>query len=92
MFIHGKTGKKHYSVREKINYYTRVIKGKEQGVSAATKRKAPLRLKTLQRINEQSYDTPRIIVTDDKHFGNKESKPRMCVALKEDAKGSVLVK
>lgn len=90
MFEHGKTGKKYYSVREKINYYNRVIAGKENA-SAATKRKAPLRLKTLKRLNEQDYETPRLIVTDDKHFGNGISKPRMCVVIKEDKKGRLLV-
>ena len=91
MFIHGKTGKTYYSVREKINYYKRVINGTEKNVSVATKRKAPLRLKTLQRINEQDYSEPRLIITDDKHFSCGMSKPRMCVAVQEDNKGRVLV-
>lgn len=91
MFVHGKTGKKYYSVREKINYYKKVIAGKVPDAPATTKRKAKLRLKTLNRINTQSYSDPKLIVTDDKHFGNGISKPRLCVAVKEDQKGRIMV-
>ena len=91
MFVHGKTGKKYYSVREKINYYKKVIAGKVPEAPAETKRKAKLRLKTLEKINTQSYDDPRLIVTDDKRFGNHISKARLCVAIKEDQKGRIMV-
>ena len=90
MFIHGKTGKKYYSVREKINYYNKVIAGKVDA-PVATRRKAKARLKTLNKINNQTYDEPKFIVTDDIHFGNQISKPRLCVAVSEGSKGRVVV-
>ena len=82
-------GKKYYSVREKINYYNKVIAGKVDA-SAETKRKAKLRLKTLNKLNTQNYYEPKFIVTDDNHFGNK-SKPRLCVAISEGTKNRILV-
>lgn len=90
MFEHGKTKKKYYSVREKINYYKRVIAGKQQA-PAATKRKAKARLRTLERIDSQSYIDPTLIVTSDKHFGNAVAKPRLCVSVGVDSKGRLLV-
>lgn len=90
MFIHGKTGKKYYSVREKINYYNNVIAGKIDAPTA-TKRKAKLRLKTLNRINAADYSEPSLIVTNDKHFGNGINKPRACVVIDTDSKGRLLV-
>ena len=91
MFIHGRTNKVYYSVREKINYYKNVI-NKKINVSAEIRRKAPLRLKTLNKINNQTYDEPTLIVTDDKRFGNPISKPRLCVAYKTDSKNRVIVR
>lgn len=88
MFIHGKNNYVCYSVREKINYYKKVINGKINA-SPKTKRKAKLRLKTLEKINRQSYNEPRLIITDDTHFGNSMSKPRLCVAYGEDNKGRI---
>ena len=90
MFVHGKTGKKYYSVREKINYYKKVIAGKVPDAPAATKRKAKLRLKTLQRLNNRDYSEPCLVVTDDKHFGST-SKPRGCVVVDCDQFGRLLV-
>ncbi|MDE5601612.1 MAG: hypothetical protein K2J16_03855 [Clostridia bacterium] len=90
MFKHGMTGKTYYSVREKINYYSGILKGKTPS-TPELKEKAKKRLPELQRINEQSYNEPKIIVTDDKKFGNGISKPRLCVAVKEDDKKRVLV-
>ena len=90
-FEHGKTGKKFFSVREKINYYKDVISGKRKNVSVVVKRKAKIRLRSLIKINNQSYDEPRLIVTDDKHFGNNISKPRLSVAYGEDSKGRIFV-
>ena len=81
--------KKYYSVREKINYYNKVIAGKVDA-SAETKRKAKLRLKTLNKLNTQNYYEPKFIVTDDNHFGNK-SKPRLCVAISEGQKTEFLL-
>ena len=91
MFVHGKTGKKYYSVREKINYYKKVIACKVPDASAATKRKAKLRLKTLQRLNNRDYSEPCLVATDDKHFGNSTSKPRGCVVVDCDQFGRLLV-
>ena len=90
MFVHGKTNKKYYSVREKINYYNKVLKG-QIVAPLKTRRKAKLRLKTLNKINNQLYNEPRLIVTDDKHFGNSISKPRLCIAYGTDKKGRIKV-
>ncbi len=90
MFEHGKTKKKYYSVREKINYYKRVIAGTQQA-PAATKRKAKARLKTLEKINTQTYEEPTFIVTNDKHFGNSIDKPRLGIVIDTDSRGRLLV-
>ena len=90
MFIHGKTNKKYYSVREKINYYKKVIAGTQQA-PASTKRKAKARLRTLQRIDAQTYREPTFIVTNDKHFGNKINKPRLGIVIDADNRGRLLV-
>ena len=89
MFKHGMTGKVYYSVREKINYYKAVIAGKKDA-PATTKRKAKLRLKTLEKLNARTFDEPTLIVTDDKHFGHKMSKPRACVVVGQDKKNRLL--
>ena len=67
MFTHGRTNYTYYSVRVKINYYKKVINGRIQA-SVKTRRKAKLRLKTLNKINKQSYNEPRLIITDNTHF------------------------
>ncbi|MBQ2710798.1 MAG: hypothetical protein IJF66_02510 [Clostridia bacterium] len=90
MFTHSLTKKVHYSVREKINYYNKVVAGKIS-VPAKVKRKAKLRLKTLNQLNNQSYLEPTLIITDDKHFGNSISKPRLCVAYGIDDKNRIRV-
>lgn len=90
MFKHGKTNYTYYSVREKINYYKSVIAGNREA-PVATKRKAKARLKTLQKINTQSYAEPTLIMTDDKHFGNGMSKPRIGVVIATDEKNRLLV-
>ena len=90
MFKHGKTGYIYYSGREKINYYTDIIKGK-RAADDTLKAKAIKRLPELQRLDKQSYSEPKVIVTDDKKFGNGISKPRLCIAVKEDNKKRVLV-
>ena len=41
--------------------------------------------------DKQSYNEPRFVVTDDKLFGNKISKPRLCVAVTEDSKLRVML-
>lgn len=86
MFKHGMTGKVYYSVREKINYYKAVIDGRRDA-PAATKRKAKLRLKTLEKLNARTFDEPTLIVTDDKHFGNTIHKPRLGVVVADDERG-----
>ncbi len=91
MFKHGRAGKVCYSVREKINYYKKVISGNITDVPVSTRRKAKARLKSLEKINNQSYDEPRLIVTDDKHFDHKMSKPRLAIAYGENSKGNIFV-
>lgn len=86
MFKHSLTNKKYYSIREKINYYERVISAKEKDVSAKTKRKAPLRLKTLHKLNNRNFDEPTLVVVNDKQLGNPIAKPRLAVAYKMDEK------
>ena len=90
MFKHGKTGQTYYSVREKINYYTDIVKGK-RAADDRLMAKAKRRLPELQQIDRQSYSEPKVIVTDDKKFGNGMSKPRLCIAVKEDSKKRILV-
>lgn len=90
MFKHGKTNYVYYSVREKITYYTDIINGK-RAADDKLKAKAARRLPELQQIDKQSYFEPKVIVTDDKKFGNGISKPRLCIAVKEDSKQRVLV-
>ena len=89
MFKHGKTNQVYYSVREKINYYSGILKDKT--AKPELKAKAIRRLPELQCIDSQSYDEPKVVVTDDKKFGNGMSKPRLCIAVKEDNKKRVLV-
>lgn len=86
MFKHGMTEKVYYSVREKINYYKAVIDGRRDA-PAAIKRKAKLRLKTLEKLNARTFDEPTLIVTDDKHFGNETHKPRLGVVVAQDKRG-----
>jgi len=90
MFIHSKTNKKYYSVREKIKYYKSIIEGK-LNVDISTKRKARLRLRSLYKIEKQSYSEPTLVVTDDSHFGNGVKKPRLCVAFGIDNKQRIKV-
>lgn len=90
MFKHGKTNYVYYSVREKINYYTDIVQGKI-AADDKLKAKAARRLPELQQIDKQSYSEPIVIVTDDKKFGNGISKPRLCIAVKEDNKKRILV-
>ncbi len=89
MFKHEKTGKVYYSVREKINYYSDILKGRIPA-SRELKAKAKQRLPELQSINVQTYDEPAMIVTDDKRFGNAISKPRACVVVGQDSKKRLL--
>lgn len=90
MFKHGKTNKIYYSVREKIRYYTGILDGKIAATDQL-KKKAKRRLPQLKRIDKQSYAEPKVIITDDKKFGNGISKPRLCIVIKEDNKQRLFV-
>ena len=91
MFKHGKTDKKIYSIKEKIKYYKGIINGSVECNDTKTKRKAKLRLKSLQKLDNRTFDEPTLIVTDDKHYGNKIAKPRLCVVTAKDNKGRLFV-
>ncbi len=95
MFEHGKTKKIYYSVREKINYFKGILSGKGlkpgQRLPAYKKAYAEHRLSVLQGSIKNSYNEPDIIVTNDKYFGNKISKPRGCIVIDEDNKDRILV-
>lgn len=90
MFKHSKTGKTHYSIREKINHYNGIISGKKEGTTSQ-KRKARNRLSFLKKLDSRTFDEPTLIVTNDRHFGNPIDKPRACVTIDRDSKGRVLV-
>ncbi|MCM1305888.1 MAG: hypothetical protein NC037_00290 [Bacteroides sp.] len=89
MFIHGKTGKKYYSVREKLNYFKTRISDKS--LSEAQRKYAKTRISELSSINERTYNEPRLVVTDDKVFGNQIHKPRLCAVIDEDKSGKLFV-
>lgn len=90
MFIHGKTGKEYYSVREKIKYYKKRAFN-DNTITAKQKKYALKRLSELSVIDKSDYREPTMIVTDDKHFGNKISKPRACVVVGQDIKKRLIV-
>lgn len=90
MFKHEKTKHIYYSVHDKISYYTDILNGKIAATDQL-KKKAKRRLPQLKRIDKQSYAEPKVIITDDKTFGNAISKPRLCIVVKEDAKHNLLV-
>ncbi len=89
MFIHGRTGEKIYSVREKIKHYSKIAYNDKLATSAQ-KKHALQRLDELKAIDSCKYDEPTMIVTDDKHFGHKMSKPRACVVVGQDSKNRLL--
>jgi len=95
MFEHGKTKKVYYSIREKINYFKGVLKGKGlkpgQRLPGYKKAYAEYRLAVLTGSIKSTYKEPSIVVTNDKFFGNKLSKPRGCVVIDEDNKDRILV-
>ena len=94
MFIHGKTNKIYYSVREKIKYYNDCLKGKflkpGQRLPAYKKEYAEFRIAQLKGSIKDKYNEPTIIVTNDKFFGNPIAKPRLSVVIDEDNKGRIL--
>lgn len=89
MFIHGKTGEKIYSVREKIKHYSKIAFN-DKTATPTQKKHALQRLDELKTIDNALYNEPTMIVTDDKHFGNKMSKPRACVVVGQDNKKRLL--
>ena len=89
MFIHGRTGKKIYSVREKIKHYSKIAYN-DKLVTPAQKKHALQRLDELKKIDSCTYNEPTMIVTDDKRFGNAISKPRACVVIGQDSKKRLL--
>lgn len=95
MFKHGKTGYTYYSVNEKINYYTAMLKtcktADGKPISKAKEDYARSRLSLLQGLKSRSFVEPDLIVTDDKCFGDPISKPRLCVVIDADNKGRVFV-
>lgn len=90
MFVHGKTKKTYYSIKEKIKYYKGVINGTIKS-DVKTKRKAKARLKSLTKLDSRSFNEPTLIITNDNHFGNEMSKPRLCIVTAKDNKGRVFV-
>ena len=89
MFIHGRTGEKIYSVREKIKHYSKIAYN-DKSATSAQKKHALQRLDELKAIDSCKYDEPIMIVTDDKHFGHKMSKPRACVVVGQYSKNRLL--
>lgn len=93
-FTHGRTGYTYYSVNEKINYYTGMLKSGKTAdgkpISEAQEDYARGRLSVLQGLRSRSFAEPTMIVTDDKHFGNAISKPRACVIVGVDKKNRLL--
>lgn len=89
MFKHGMTGKVYRSVREKLNYYKKRIDDKS--LTVGQREYAKQRIGELTALNEQSYDEPVMIVTNDKHFGNGIAKPRACVVVGKDDKNRLIV-
>ena len=90
MFVHSKSGKVYYSVREKINHYKAIIAGKKQ-VPDYVRARAERRLRELQALEQRSFDEPTLVVTNDSKFGNPVSKPRLCVVVDKDDKGRLYV-
>lgn len=95
MFKHGKTNYTYYSVNEKIKHYNNILKtGKTSDgkhLTASRKEYAENRLWQLNNLKGRSFNEPDLIMTNDKHFGNAISKPRVCAVIDTDNKGRVLV-
>ena len=65
MFIHGKTRKPYYSIREKIKYYNKRAYNDET-ITFEQKAYALKRLGELKALNKLPYNEPRFVVVDDK--------------------------
>lgn len=90
MFIHGKTGQVYYSIKDKIKYYSKRAFN-DKTITPEQKQYALKRLNELKALDKSAYDEPDLIITDDKHFGNGISKPRLCAVIDKDSKGRVCV-
>lgn len=90
MFKHGKTGQQYYSIRDKIKYYNKRAYN-DNTVTPEQKAYALKRLGELKELDNAPYNYPTMIVTDDKHFGDKISKPRACVVVGIDTKKRLVV-
>lgn len=95
MFKHGKTNYVYYSVNEKIKHYNNILKtGKTfdgKVLTASRREYAESRLEYLNSLKNRSFNDPDLIMTNDNHFGNAISKPRVCAVIDTDKKGRVLV-
>lgn len=89
MFKHSKTGYTYYSVNEKINHYKEKLKSKF--TTAKQKEYAEMRIAELTGLKTRTFAEPALIVTNDTHFGNKMSKPRLCAVIDADNKGHVYI-
>lgn len=88
MIWNKQTGKKYYSVQEKIKHYSSMLERKD--ISLDKKKLAKQRLIELKAIDNCLYDEPTMIITDDKYFGNPSSKLRACVVVGVDNKQQLL--
>ena len=80
MFIHNKTKKVYYSIDEKIEHYSLISKGKKSHGNV-TKTYARKRLRELKELKARDFESPDLVVVNDKHFGNGISKPRLGVVV-----------
>lgn len=88
MIWNKQTGKKYYSVQEKIKHYSSMLERKD--ISLDKQKLAKQRLIELKAIDNCLYDEPTMIITDDKYFGNPSSKLRACVVVGVDNKQQLL--
>ena len=89
MFQHGKTNKVYHSIQEKLKYFK--DGSNDLSLSKEQRGYAKNRIKQLNKLHRRNFDDPELVVTDDKKFGNGMSKPRLCVAVKQDSKNRVLL-
>lgn len=89
IYKNGNYIKKNYSIREKINHYTAILKGQKS--YPVSKEYAEMRLKELTALNKRTFDEPTMIVTCDRYLNGKDFKPRAGVVVGKDNKGKLLV-
>ena len=92
MFKFGKDEKEkeYFSIREKIDHYTKRLKN-VKSLTDGQRKYAEKRLKQLKQIDAQSYSQPTLVLTDDTKYGNKLSKPRVAIVVKTRDNGELLV-